>query len=1322
MSFLKKLAIAGAALMMVMPAVKAQSGGTFGEIHSTAVDSVVGKAGKVILLKEYMNFDYARLSRNGRFVFGATGDEASASSYIYEIATKKSMALENCVVSEVVDFENYVTTTSIVIDGKTITYDKQGLDCGTPTYASADLDVIAMGTYIDGLYVTVIFNKEGKIIDTMRHFETGMTAGYGSFLWDLSADGMIGTGKSSVRGAFSNNSPAFWDRSIDKTFSLADLIAGKDMGEMNSISQDGRLMAGSLNSATIWLEYDRDAHTYELYEIQPEPGYGMSVGSVINDNYRVIGFDQISSVDVYSRKPWIYFINQQDKSTGRKIFLDEYTLNLYGLSMPEEQPFFSIMSLHTSDTLLTGTTYEGGAWLPYVIILNKEQIHPMARSVSVRQLRNTQNVEIKWRAAMEGDYTAARYNIYCDSVLVTTVEASAAVGQNFEYVHVGATPGVRYYQIQTEYTDGKVSDFTEKMSILVIGAGECLPVRDIQATPVYNRTVNLLWGLPTSDMSKGAAPSKIKRGENSIMKMAASNTQATPKYKLEDGLDRISLFNTNIESASAAARVGNYLYVSDYRNNAFHIFNTLSGEKEATVNIQGLSFVYDIEYHDNVFYCVCDNNVVYEIRLDENDPLSLSYSNSFLVPDGVDMNHIAYVEGENSGNDMLMVGGYNSIYFYNLNPSGPEDTVSGFAGRFDMGSMVVSGSAYHDGRVYFASQTGGGNDPIVEVFDFKTGKRLFASNLADIYPDLVSVSSYPSYPITMAGLTVGSLEDGTVVLECMTQPLVTFNYVATVEIESSPEIAGYNVVRDGKIINETLLKSRHFSEDLLEPGKYLYAIEYVATNGCRKLSDTITPSQRVEVEIYPIGSCDAPRNIRAFESNKMTTLSWEMPEKADALIGFNVYRDGQKLLDKSVEFKFIDEEPGKGKHVYRVEGFYDNSCVASDSIEIDITFEGKPMPPAAVQVNYEKESGEGENAKFTHTTSWELPFFEEPMAMGYCNTAGMQGIGLEGSKTLYAVAAWYAPDGDMDLFDDLYLVGLEFAAGEVETLNAIVYIDDKMVYNQPITERRQPNQWMQSYLKTAFPMKQKQEIAVGYMIDLKSVGDNALGVDAGPAKSPGKSDLVSPDGTTFYSLKASGVDANLCINALVVRQRDLEQAAKTDDPQAYVESKVMRISSSAAALTPARSMENTGKSTSESYTLKGFNVYRDNQKLNEEPLTVMNFVEQGVIAGEYEYQVGAVYADGEEMSASLFISTSFVANRTDMEACPVAFYPNPVKDVLNIRGEYASLQLVDVSGRVVMDNVSNTQSLNLAKLQGGVYFINLVAVNGNQYTVKIVKK
>ena len=59
----------------------------------------------------------------------------------------------------------------------------------------------------------------------------------------------------------------------------------------------------------------------------------------------------------------------------------------------------------------------------------------------------------------------------------------------------------------------------------------------------------------------------------------------------------------------------------------------------------------------------------------------------------------------------------------------------------------------------------------------------------------------------------------------------------------------------------------------------------------------------------------------------------------------------------------------------------------------------------------------------------------------------------------------------------------------------------------------------------------------------------------------------------------------------------------------------------------------------------------------------------------------------------------------------LSVYPNPVKDVLTIEGNYTSVDIIDVSGKLVLSSES-TKNINVKSLADGVYMLNIKTENG----------
>ena len=87
---------------------------------------------------------------------------------------------------------------------------------------------------------------------------------------------------------------------------------------------------------------------------------------------------------------------------------------------------------------------------------------------------------------------------------------------------------------------------------------------------------------------------------------------------------------------------------------------------------------------------------------------------------------------------------------------------------------------------------------------------------------------------------------------------------------------------------------------------------------------------------------------------------------------------------------------------------------------------------------------------------------------------------------------------------------------------------------------------------------------------------------------------------------------------------------------------------------------------------------------------------------------------------------------TDVAADPeqdegLLVYPNPFENVLNIEGEIFqsgqsyTVNVIDHTGRLILQMEQESSELYLGNLPSGLYFIQILTT-GNQYTSKIVKR
>ncbi|MDR0363815.1 MAG: T9SS type A sorting domain-containing protein, partial [Bacteroidales bacterium] len=131
----------------------------------------------------------------------------------------------------------------------------------------------------------------------------------------------------------------------------------------------------------------------------------------------------------------------------------------------------------------------------------------------------------------------------------------------------------------------------------------------------------------------------------------------------------------------------------------------------------------------------------------------------------------------------------------------------------------------------------------------------------------------------------------------------------------------------------------------------------------------------------------------------------------------------------------------------------------------------------------------------------------------------------------------------------------------------------------------------------------------------------------------------------------------------------------------------------------------------------GCNVYRDDEKINTEPITETSFVDTAPEYNtEYCYTVRVIVNDVEgkksEEACVEATHTESVA-QNDLEAA-INIYPNPVTDKLYLDTELniSTYQIYDLYGRIIYSSKTNIKELSTSGWASGVYFIRIETEKG----------
>lgn len=379
------------------------------------------------------------------------------------------------------------------------------------------------------------------------------------------------------------------------------------------------------------------------------------------------------------------------------------------------------------------------------------------------------------------------------------------------------------------------------------------------------------------------------------------------------------------------------------------------------------------------------------------------------------------------------------------------------------------------------------------------------------------------------------------------------------------------------------------------------------------------------------------------------------------------------------------------------------------------------MPP--VNLSLKGSQTVGNSGCYDVQLQWELPYFEDTIAFGYGNKPFqvLSTSSLEDYSSLYVAMGW---DTKLQPRKDLYVIGMEYFIGEgALSVEGFVYLNDSLAYMFPQKEPIRANEWNTLMFDRYIPMDQPMELVIGYKVTFeKNAGTAGTGVfmDEGPGDAF-YGDLFSLDGRTWYSLYGSlKCNANLCINALVVNRPDSAASAAVtpDGPATAVVEAQKRLNF--MNLTDTDTVE-AGLSN-RAVRLRGFNVYREDEKLNVDILKNFSYKDVALQMGEYEYVVEAVYGDGTAKSEGESIDLADIVS--SIEAVPLAesvrVFPNPAHLYFRVEGNYTSLEIMDLNGKTLRRYTDGRSEIDATGLTSGLYLLRFTSPDGMQRWQKIV--
>jgi len=128
---------------------------------------------------------------------------------------------------------------------------------------------------------------------------------------------------------------------------------------------------------------------------------------------------------------------------------------------------------------------------------------------------------------------------------------------------------------------------------------------------------------------------------------------------------------------------------------------------------------------------------------------------------------------------------------------------------------------------------------------------------------------------------------------------------------------GYNVYRNGNVINTSIITQTTFTENNLEQGVYVYYVTAVYAGNKESFM------QMSNVICFDV-ACDVPVILSVEVEEKTVIITWGNTDNIEGLLGYNIYRDGEKINEVLIQEQTYSDGPlAVGTYYYQVSASYE---------------------------------------------------------------------------------------------------------------------------------------------------------------------------------------------------------------------------------------------------------------------------------------------------------------------------------------------------------------------------------------------------------------
>ncbi len=424
------------------------------------------------------------------------------------------------------------------------------------------------------------------------------------------------------------------------------------------------------------------------------------------------------------------------------------------------------------------------------------------------------------------------------------------------------------------------------------------------------------------------------------------------------------------------------------------------------------------------------------------------------------------------------------------------------------------------------------------------------------------------------------------------------------------------------------------------------------------------------------------------------------------VLGANVSRNGEFLAYVALPDTFLlDSDLEAGMYNYCVSKVYTadggehtwTSCEGVDCVEVEVTEDCN----APTELTVEDLLGDG----ITATLNWfGAGGSFDPLWLQYDDGVNVDAIG--GPAEFTYASKWDADQ--LEDFDGTAITQVKLFPREAGTAFTLkIFSGDNagtLLYEQPLSGLTFDD-WNTVTLDTPVAIDITESIWIGFYVVTG-------GYPAGCGNYVGEpnSDLITLDGATWEHLQDYGLNYSWNMGVYVESAKGETVALPTlVDHATY-------SGNATVAVGNLPTSPNAVDQTTSAKEFQGYNVYRDGDQINEELVLETTYTDHLDAAGNYCYEITAVYSycgesdPCEEVCQDIAMGVSNLDNSVNV-------YPNPANDFIKVEASsnIRSIEITNYMGQVVnsIKSVEFTQyTINTSDLSSGIYFVEVETTAG----------